>query len=73
MFKPNDLAVLRWAAHLWESLELDATASVGSEDDIVIIVDAPKSSNFVQVLHPVYGLKWISNINLNLLKRAEDV
>ena len=73
MFKPNDLAVLRWTAHLWDSHTLVGTSSVGKKDDIVLIVEAQNWSVVVQALHPVYGLKWISNISLNLLKRAEDV
>jgi hypothetical protein len=72
MFKPNDLAILRWKSRLWE-LPTGGSFLIGKTNDIVIIVEAQSTSVLVQVLHPEYGLKWMTTICLNLLKRPEDV
>jgi hypothetical protein len=73
MFKPNDLAILRWNSRLWELPTFGDGFLVGKKNDVVIIVEAQNMSFLVQVLHPEYGLKWIATICLNLLKRPEDV
>ena len=73
MFKPNDLAILRWDDRLWAMPPFGVDFLEGKKNDVVIIVEVQSMSCLAQVLHPEHGLKWIATVCLNLLNRPEDV
>jgi hypothetical protein len=71
MFKPGDLMKLRWDAYLWKDITptgfMSSNNIAFTHQGSPVIITEFTNHDYVQVLHPEHGLRWVEKVNLEIL------